>query len=266
MAPSQEILDHQFGPFRVPVMLRRPRGDAPLLLVLPALGVPASRYQRLQESLAEAGYSSAVTELPGTGTSRPRPSRRSDFGYNDLVHGFLPSLLERLGLPTAVLGHSIGGQVATLAAREGLTGQARIVTVAAGHLHFRCWQGSMRMKVLALAGLAWGSGHLLGYFPGRVLGFGGREARGVMADWAASVFSGRFAPERRQTGENRAGPSLHLAISGDDFAPPAATARLASLLGGEVRHLDLPLTGGNPHLSWLRAPDAIVAELQRWLE
>ncbi|WP_237059246.1 alpha/beta fold hydrolase [Microbulbifer sediminum] len=266
MPPTLETLDHQFGPFRVPVSLCRPAPDAPMLLVLPALGVPASRYQRLQDRLAAAGYGSAVTELPGTGASLPRPSRRADLGYSDLVHRFLPSLLERLAPPAAIVGHSIGGQVATLAAREGLTGEARIVTVAAGHLHYRCWRGNMRLKVLGLAGLAWCSGHLLGYFPGRALGFGGREARGVMADWATSVLSGHFPPEARPSVRSGRGPSLHLGISGDEFAPPAATARLASLLGGEVQHVELPRSAGNPHLNWLREPEAIVAALQRWLQ
>jgi predicted alpha/beta hydrolase len=33
---------------------------------------------------------------------------------------------------------------------------------------------------------------LLGYFPGRVIGFGGREARTVMKDWTHNLKTGSY--------------------------------------------------------------------------
>ncbi|SEA43478.1 alpha/beta fold hydrolase [Microbulbifer marinus] len=268
----QRTLSLKFGPFQVPVSVSHLNGDGPLALILPALGVPAAKYALLQQELHERGYHTAVTELPGTGGSHPRPHRGADYGYSDLVLTFIPQLLRLLQQqfgrgPALILGHSIGGQTATLAARAGLTGDARIVSVAAGHIHYRCWRGAQRLQLLGAAALAGIVANLLGYFPGARLGFGGREARGLMTDWSRSIFSGQFAPEKRfSTAPQGAQPTLHIALHGDPFAPLQATRRLAAITGGEARQLPATYPKGNPHLSWIKNPGPVAAAVDEWLE
>ncbi|MFA0811444.1 alpha/beta fold hydrolase [Microbulbifer epialgicus] len=266
----QEILDLDFGAFQVPVTTVR-NASGPLALVVPAMGIPANRYRRLLEELQQLGYSTAITELPGTGESLPRPSRNADYGYNDLVFSFFPQLLALLekpfpGGPALILGHSIGGQASTLAARAGLTGNAKVVTIAAGHVDYRSWQGRQRYALLALAAVASVTSSLLGYFPGARVGFGWREARRLMKDWSSAIFNGRFAPEKtfgeRQPTKQ---PSLHIALTGDPFAPVQATRKLASIVGGETRELTTGHLKGNPHLSWIKNPRPIIATVDSWM-
>lgn len=262
--PSKHVRPLQMGRFHLPLTMYRLPGAHPLVLILPALGVPAVKYQLLQESLAQRGYHTAICELPGTGDSHPPPGRDADYGYSDLVFTWIPSILAALQQefgrePALILGHSIGGQTLTLAARAGLTGDAQVVSVAAGHLDSRSWKGLKRAAVLGAALAAHTSTRLLGYFPGRQLRFGGREAATLMRDWGNGIIRGRFAPEARIPSQSPlAHQPLFLCIEGDPFAPLNATRRLASLVGGEVHEIPATHTRGNPHLNWIKNPGAIL--------
>src|SRR5690606_25330474 len=61
----------------------RPAGT--LALLWPAMGVPAGYYRPFATALGRAGVAVVVAHLRGTGASTPRPSRRSRYGYADLV-------------------------------------------------------------------------------------------------------------------------------------------------------------------------------------
>lgn len=261
----------QLGSFHIPLSLHRLPGEHPLALVLPALGVPAVKYTRLLETLAAKGYHTAICELPGTGDSHPQPGRRADYGYNDLVFKWLPLALGELRRafgqePALILGHSIGGQTVTLAARAGLTGNARIVSVAAGHLDSRSWRGLRRAAVMGAAITAFASTRVLGYFPGKQLRFGGREAATLMRDWGKGILYGRFAPEARIARPSEpVQPALHLCVEGDPFAPLNATRKLADLVNGEVREIPATYAKGNPHLSWIKNPAPVLDIVESWL-
>ncbi|GAB2893973.1 alpha/beta fold hydrolase [Microbulbifer echini] len=266
----QEIHNLTFGAFQVPVATFH-NGESPLVLVIPAMGVPANRYRLLLEELQRLGYSTAITELPGTGDSLPKPSRSADYGYDDLVFTFIPQLLKLLEQsfpagPALILGHSIGGQTSTLAARAGLTGNAKVVTIASGHVDHRSWHGLQRYALLTFAAIASATSSVLGYFPGARMGFGWREARKLMQDWASAIFSGHFSPEK-QFIERKASdqPTLHIALAGDPFAPLEAARRLAAIMDGETREMAATHPIGNPHLSWIKNPRPIVAEVDSWL-
>src|SRR5262245_27764875 len=69
--------------------------DAPLVLVLPAMGVPARFYRQLAETLCAAGLGVVVADLRGTGASTPAPSRASRYGMAELV-GDVGAVLDEL--------------------------------------------------------------------------------------------------------------------------------------------------------------------------
>ncbi|QIL90416.1 hypothetical protein GNX18_12115 [Microbulbifer sp. SH-1] len=267
-----QVRHFQLGEFRIPLTMRRLEGDRPLALVLPALGVPAVKYARLLDCLNGRGYHTAICELPGTGASQPQPSRSADYGYNDLVFTWIPQALaavrEEFGQdPELILGHSIGGQTVTLAARAGLTGSAQVVSVAAGHLDSRSWRGLKRVSVLGAAVIAHASTRVLGYFPGRHMRFGGREASTLMRDWGNGILRGRFAPEARLPAPaTLCRRPLHLCIERDPFAPMNATQRLAGLVGGAVRQIPATHPSGNPHLSWIRNPEPVLDIVHSWMD
>ena len=110
---------------------------------------------------------------------------------------------------------------------------------------------------------------LLGYWPGRRLGFGGREARGVMRDWAGT---GRARGYRIECLGRDLDPLLAdvaipvdaLALAQDGFAPEAAVRVLLGKLGGdrEIEVMDDAALGTrSDHFSWLKQSDAIAGHL-----
>lgn len=265
MSSQKRVIPLQFMGFQVPLTIHPQSARGPMALVLPALGVPASKYSHLLTVLGERGYHTAICEMPGTGESHPKPARGVDYGYSDLVFDWIPLVLQTLQQetgqrPKLILGHSIGGQVATLATRAGLTGDSRVVSVASGHLDSRSWRGLKRAAVVGAALTALTSTRILGYFPGSQLRFGGREAATLMRDWGNGIIRGQFAPEARiPTPAKLSRKPLHICIEGDPFAPRNATRRLADLVGGEVREIPATSTRGNPHLSWIKNPDPVLA-------
>ncbi|GAB2511172.1 hypothetical protein GCM10008940_11740 [Microbulbifer agarilyticus] len=275
MSVQPHTINLPFHGFNVPLTLCSPPNQShgrPLVLVAPALGVPAIKYQQLLTTLGERGYQTAIYEMPGTGKSTPHPRRGNDYGYSDLVFELIPEVLQALKStlghgPALMLGHSIGGQTMTLAARAGLTGDARVVSVAAGHLDCRSWRGPTRLAIMGAALAAHTSTRLLGYFPGRQMRFGGREAATLMRDWGNGILRGRFAPEARIPKQAALGHRpLHLCIKGDPFAPVGATRRLAALVQGEVREVAPTFPHGNPHLSWIKNPAPMVEIIEQWIE
>lgn len=130
--------------------------DAPIparaaLVWLPALGVPARKYDRLGAALAARGIALGVHEWRGTGAHPARPSRRHDWGYRELLVEDIPATRSALsaahpGLPLLYGGHSIGAQFAVLAA--ALHGGAEgLVAVCSGVPHWRLFPTPLRWLV-----------------------------------------------------------------------------------------------------------------------
>jgi len=264
------------GKFHCPVTLYGAGPDAAhTLLVLPALGVTARKYEGLARCLVAAGHNVLVADWPGQGESLPRPSWRFDYGYRQLVEEFVPKLLElaRRHFPQAapvLLGHSLGGHIATLYAAARPQGPLALVGVACGNIHYRNWEGRGRLLTPVAALLFGVLASLLGYLPGRRLGFGGQEARSLMRDWGRVAFTGNYRHlglELAPATHSRV-DSLFIQMQGDHFAPPASTRGLAALVQREPRLEQLASPRPpeeNPHSAWLKAPQGVVDCVDAWL-
>jgi predicted alpha/beta hydrolase len=264
------------GKFHCPVTLYcADPAAAHTLVVLPALGVTARKYEGLAQRLVAAGYNVLVADWPGQGESQPRPNRRFDYGYRQLVEEFLPKLivLARRHFPQAapvLLGHSLGGHIATLYAAAHPDSPVPVVGVACGNIHYRHWRGLGKLLTPSVALLFGLIVNVLGYLPGRRLGFGGHEARSLMQDWGWVAFSGHYrhlglalapAPRSRVA-------SLYIQMEGDQFAPPASTLGLAELIQAQphIEQLASPRPPQeNPHSAWLKAPQSVVDCVDGWL-
>lgn len=263
------------GRFHCPYRVYRSAVPGPVLILLPALGVTARKYENFALGLVAAGNQVLVVDWPGQGESGPRPSRQFDYGYRDLIDEFVPSLLDkaREHFPESrpvLLGHSLGGHIATLFAAANPGADVAVVGVACGNIHYRNWTGRRRLLTPTVALTFNLLTALFGYLPGKVIGFGGHEARRLMRDWGQVAWSGNFdhlglkliAPRNNPT------PSLFIGIHGDPFTPEASTRGLAALIQErpEVRMLPSPRSvSENPHSAWLRSPasviEAVVSEL-----
>lgn len=244
-----------------------------LLYWLPAMGVAAKHYLPLAQALAARGLAVALHEWRGIGSSNRRAGRRQDWGYRELLGHDLPAGLavarERCpGVPDLLGGHSLGGQMACLYAGlhpEDLDG---MVLVASGSPYWRKFRHPLLTGGFYL--LAPWLARWVGYLPGRRLGFGGNEARGVIADWARSGRTGRYAaagvPRDLEAALARVELPLAAVRLRDDWLGPEASqdwllAKMPRIRTSRVTLGPDELQAPADHFSWMKAPAAVAAEV-----
>jgi predicted alpha/beta hydrolase len=247
--------------------------DAPVVVVWPAMGVRARYYRPLAASLRQAGLAVVVADLRGTGASTPPPSRSSAYGYADLaadVGAVQEALKPRLdGRRRLVLGHSLGGQAALLhlAMRSGESNLDGVVLVAAALPYWRAYP-RRRAGLLAMTQSIGAASTLLRVWPG--WGFGGRQARGVMRDWAHTARTGRFPRldgidvETALRGVRT--PVLAISIDHDRYTPHGTLDHLCAKLDSAPLTRERHTIPGADHFTWVRDADGIAARVAEWSE
>lgn len=255
--------------------------DAPLAAVvfIPAMGVAARFYDRFAEALSRRNFAVFVSELRGIGSSTIRASRKNDFGYLDLLEDARAAVrvvrARSPHLPIVVVGHSLGGHLAMLYAGLHPDEIAGAAVVAGGTPYFRNWESRMRGLLWVGSSIMRASGMLLGYVPGNRLGFGGREANRVVAEWARFVRTNelviRGIDHREMTGRLGAStlPVLGVSLEGDDYAPRVSTDRLvAKLPQARLTRVHLPAAvfpEPVDHFRWAKSSGPVVDEIQKWI-
>ena len=251
---------------------------APVLLIGPAMGTPARVYTPLAEAFAAQGFNAAVLELRGLGSSSLRAARGTDYGYRTLVEqdwaAARAALRARLPqAPIVLFGHSLGGQCSLLSAAHEPGGVAGAIIVAAGSVHYRGWSGAQALGILAFTQFASALSGLLGYFPGKRVGFGGTEAKTLMQDWARLGRSGRFelagSIDYEAALARSPVPALGLSFQHDTFAPHRAQAKLlAKLKAAKVTHQALSAkdTGQRlDHYNWIKKSEPVISRVSQWI-
>ena len=166
-------------------------------------------------------------------------------------------------------GHSLGGQLAALHASRQPHAHAGLVLVASGSPYWRRFRHGWAIAAAYVAAplLAW----LCGYLPGRRIGFGGNEARTLVADWARSGRSGRYAAAgmsddfERQLAALRL-PVLALRLQHDWLGPPASLEWLLGKMPQAAR-THVVIGAGEldrdraDHFGWMKAPQPIARRL-----
>ncbi|MCO1598987.1 alpha/beta fold hydrolase [Micromonospora sp. RHAY321] len=262
---AQEFVDVDGGRLGVQVY-PEPEGDAgaPAVVIWPAMGVRARYYRPFAAALRAAGLAVVVADLRGTGASTPAPSRADRHGYSELagdVGAVLAALKRRLdGRTRLLLGHSLGGQAALLhLALDGTDAVDGLALVAVGIPYWRTYPGRRGLGVLPYTqGIAATAG-LLGVWPG--WGFGGRQARGVIRDWAYTARTGRF-PRLDGTDTEAAvravrTPVLAVSVDDDQYTPHETMDHLCAKLTAApvTRERYTVAQAGAPldHFTWVRA-------------
>ncbi|HSX62050.1 MAG TPA: alpha/beta fold hydrolase [Tahibacter sp.] len=252
----------------------------PALLWLPAMGVPARKYRHFAAALGERGCTVALHEWRGQDGSNRRAARDCDWGYAELLRDIAAS---RAALETAfpgrrwtIGGHSLGGQLAALALARDPSDYAGYALVGSGHPWWRTFPGWHKAVLLSAIGWFRAVSAVCGYFPGERAGFAGREARGVMRDWAASAVDGSYRPARIDfDAEARlrevALPGLAVRLTGDRYVPRASLDHLVNKL--PLLHWQRADIGGAEfsggragHFEWLREPAPVVRRVAEWID
>ncbi|WP_146909649.1 alpha/beta hydrolase family protein [Arenimonas daejeonensis] len=246
------------------------------LFWIPALGVPAQKYDAFAETLAAAGVPCVVHEWRGMGSSSLRARRGVDWGYAELLRQDLPAALAALDpqVQWSFGGHSLGGQLAAMLAALHPERCHGLLLVASGVPEAATFRGRQRFGVGLFAHVLPVLTALAGYYPGHRLGFAGREAGQVMRDWAATVRSGRYLAYggERPMDEvlSRFGrPVLGLRLTGDWLVPEASLRKLLAKLGPgvhTVENMDEAQLGAlADHFRWMRHPVAVAARIAAWM-
>ncbi|UYB50651.1 alpha/beta fold hydrolase [Xanthomonas sp. AM6] len=256
------------------VLARIPAAPRQALLWLPALGVAARHYLPLAEALAARGVAVFLHEWRGNGSSTLRPSRERDWGYRQLLCEDLPAshaaAAQHGALPLTIGGHSLGGQLACCYAALHPQAFAHLWLVASGTPYWRHFAAPRRYLLpLAYRFLAW-LAQRQGVLHGRRLGFGGTEARGLIADWTRVGLSSRYAAagmaqDLEALLAHVTAPVRGVLLREDWMAPETSLRAFVRKLAPrafEVRSLDAAQLGTTAdHFAWMKRPAAVAQAL-----
>ncbi|GAA5010293.1 alpha/beta fold hydrolase [Pseudoluteimonas lycopersici] len=258
------------------LVARIPDSPRSALLWLPALGVAAKHYIPFAEAMAERGIAVFLHEWRGNGSSNQRAGRDCDWAYRELFADIAASeaamQAHASGMPRILGGHSLGGQLACCSLALAPQRARALWLVASGAPYWRSFPTPTRWWLpFAYRFLPW-LADCRGALPGRRVGFGGNEARGVIRDWSRTALSGRYAAVGMDIDLERAlsalRPDVRAVVLDDDWlAPPGSLHFLlgkmpcASSSATTLGAAELGLRAD--HFGWLKAPDAVVDVLLR---
>ncbi|WP_171293988.1 alpha/beta fold hydrolase [Acinetobacter puyangensis] len=264
--PSTFKLNHIFN---VEIQHYFPEQDAQhIAILLPAIGITIDKYQKFIHQLNQANIAIITADYPGYGKNLPKVDRQHSYGYADLIEQFIPALVNNASqFPTfntpTFIGHSLGAHIATLYAQHH---PCHVVGIATGNVFYKHWQGKARYKMLATAYTFCLLVNTLGYLPGDKIGFGKREAKGLINDFASTVIRGNYHHILPVYDKSNAA-NLFLHIQDDQWAPMTSMTALADLYHyPHVEQIKLtPDIKGNPHSVWLKAPEIAVSKISQFL-
>ncbi|WP_427384068.1 alpha/beta hydrolase family protein [Janibacter sp. G56] len=254
--------------------------DDPVVVLLPAMGIPAGYYGPFLTALAEHGVAAVTADFPGQGESRPLAGRAVDYGYGHLAREFVPQMLEAVGenfpgRPIVLAGHSLGGHVALAhLALESVADVRGLVIIGSGAPYWRSYARPLRIlaQTQAIALVA----RVRGHWPGHRLGFGGRQPRALMLEWAAFARTGHLVPRGTKAAMTAGLAALRLPVlivdlDNDHLAPPRAVDALIGMIpGASVERwtaLRVPGSTARPmdHYTWARDPEGVADRVADWV-
>ncbi len=252
----------------------------PLFFCLPAMGVPARKYLPLAEAFKKNNCSVALFEWRGIESSSLRASRKNDFGYYEILTHDLPEALAKVreyfpDNPIYILGHSLGGQLGLLFMCQEQHQMEGMVGVATGTPYYKGWKFPYNVGLYISSKLMRWLASMIGHFPGRTVGFAGREAKRLIHDWSKTVSSGEYhvqgSPHHFETLCHQMHKrALMMTVDDDILAPIDSTKNLANKLSrSEVtfhhfQAADFP-SNQSGHFNWMKEPEVIVKRIVEWL-
>lgn len=272
---ASEFQLHAADGHRWTLLARIPESPVASLLWLPALGIAARHYLPLTDVLAARGIAVFVHEWRGNGSSHLRASHECDWGYRELLVDDLPvseaAVDKHLpNVPRIIGGHSLGGQLACcrLALQPGLA--RRLWLVGSGSPYWRAFPLPLRLCLPLVYRFAPWLADRCGALPGRRIGFGGQEARGLIHDWARSALSGHYSATGMTVNLEAAMAQVEVdvrcVVLDDDWLAPETSLRfLLSKLPHSQAAVDIldsnALGVRADHFSWMKQPEAVVRML-----
>ncbi|QOC21902.1 alpha/beta fold hydrolase [Wenzhouxiangella sp. AB-CW3] len=273
VVPIKTKDDHRFELIHVPA--EQPRHT---LFFLPGMGLSARHYIDFGQALAEHGIEVFIHEWRGIGSSNVRAARICDWGYRELLELDLFDALATIHdysnrQRLIIAGHSLGAQFACLLGAMKPDRCDALALIAGGSPYWRLFDWKMKLVMVAVMfGFPLIAG-VRGHYPGKSLGFAGREARGVISDWTRSARTGEYHPSGVATDleagmRDLAVPAIGMNMAADWFVPDASLHWLTGKLTQcRVEHYTIKASDEFPadHYAWMKQPDATVSHLLNWM-
>lgn len=159
-----------------------------IFLLLPAMGIRASYYREFARELSLRGRMVCTVDWRGHGYSSVRPSHKVNFGYSRLIedaHELILYLKNKFKFhDISIIGHSLGGQIATLLLAKYPDAIKSMITVASSSVYHKEYEGYGAWRIKLATRLFPIVYSIVGYHPGALFRFGGNEAKDVMKDWS----------------------------------------------------------------------------------
>lgn len=252
-----------------------------VLLILPAMGVKAKFYAPLAQALADIGIPAATLEQRGHGESPLRASRSVNWGYKDYIESDIPAATDwfEQHYPNSRLvlfGHSLGGQMASLATSLNPNRYQEVIIAACGTPWTKAFDWKTKLKLNYLDRIIPVLHLAYGYYPGSKVGFGGREARQLILDWRHLIEDNSFNVKGINRNLNTivaqySGPLTAISFTHDEYAPPkSVNALLSKFSNASIRKItvsakDLDNVPAD-HFKWAKAPQKMADIIAKLLE
>ncbi len=174
-----------------------------------------------------------------------------------------------------LLGHSLGGQLSALYLGANPGAADGLILLASCSVHFTGWGFPRSVGILVFTQTARLVSSILGYFPGKRIGFGGTESAQVIRDWAHESLTGRYKiPGSSHDFEALLRqirlPVLAVSFDDDSFAPKRAVRNLCNKMPeANLTHRHItPKEVGAPeigHFQWVKNSEPVIGEIEKWL-
>ena len=251
-----------------------------VIIIFPAMGVRGSYYEILAKEIAEAGMEVVTTDLRGFGNSSIRPRSKIDFGYHEMLEQDYVSILGEVktifpNKKIIALGHSLGGQLASLFEAKKPNSFDGLIFIACCSVYYKGW-GSKQYPALLMTQFYNFVSVLLGYFPGKTIGFAGTAAKTVMSDWSSQSRTGKYILENDEFNYEAAlrkvnTPILAISFQADNYAPRKSVEYLIDKIGTNEKKEYIYLKSDDPrnekfdHFNWVKNPKGIVRMIEKWV-
>jgi pimeloyl-ACP methyl ester carboxylesterase len=238
-------------------------GSGPLVVAVPGMGDLRGTWRELVAPLVGAGYRVAVLDLRGHGDA---DTTFTTYGDRATASDIL-ALIDDLGGPAMIVGNSMAGSAAVIAAAQRPDAVAGLALVSP-FLRGGPLGAATRLLFRAMFARPWGAASWSMYY-------GGPLNKGAKAPWLDEHVAA-IRTSMRQPGRLRALLDLVLSLDHDDVIPsvPAVTAPALILVGdkdpdykdpaaelawmGEQLHADTVLVENAAHYAQHQRPDVVV--------
>ncbi|MBF0238931.1 MAG: alpha/beta fold hydrolase [SAR324 cluster bacterium] len=254
--------------------------NLPVIICLSAMGVPANYYKPFAELLRQKNFHVVTADLRGNGESSVRVNRQNNFGFHEMLTYDWPAIIRKVREifktePVYLCGHSLSGNLSALYLSKNPHQINGLIMIASCLIHHRGWNYPQNIGVLAGTQFIRVIAETLGYFPGKYMGFGALEAKGVIRDWTRTAITGTYRPTANPYDfetllQHLPLPVLAISLEQDSWVSEQSVINLChKMKNAAVAHhrLKASLFGKNKvdHFRWVQSSGPVVDCIANWI-